>query len=258
MKHAPTPRSGFSLIELIVVLAIVAALAIAGVYTMGGRPNAAVRSTLDEIEGTIMGAQKLASATGKDVYLVADGVWDPKAANYFILAYDIVKPADIATNPTNPSLWPAAARTRIIANARTPLGNTNDPAGVFQLTFNPTSKSLVRDQLYSGVVIGASAWKTTALGGVTDLPSTTVGITPTFAPALTSANQLCKGATNFVTVSGMNKRFINDFHIAVVGTRSLNAMPGSAVGYVVVPANSGTTYKFINSGKGVDKQWRRL
>jgi prepilin-type N-terminal cleavage/methylation domain-containing protein len=193
MKHVPTSRSGFSLIELLVVLAIVAALAIAGVYTMGGRPNAAVRSTLDEIEGTIMGAQKLASATGKDVYLVADGVWDPTAANYFILAYDIVKPADVATNPTNPSLWPAAARTRIIANARTPQGNTNDPAGVFQLTFNPTSKSMVRDQMYSGVVIGASSWVTTALGGVTDLPSTTVGATPTFAPALTAGNRLCQG-----------------------------------------------------------------
>jgi hypothetical protein len=108
------------------------------------------------------------------------------------------------------------------------------------------------------VVIGASSWVTTALGGVTDLPSTTVGATPTFAPALTAGNRLCQGATNFVTVSGMNKRFINDFHIAVVGTRSLNAMPGSPVGYLVVPANSGTVYKFMNSGKGVDKQWRRL
>jgi len=60
-------------------------------------------------------------------------------------------------------------------------------------------------------------------------------------------------------VSGQNKRWIRDFHISVAGLRGGMAVPGSAVGIIVVPANSATTYKFLNLGnKDNDGTWRRM
>ncbi len=113
MKFPSRPQRGYSMVELLVVLAIVAILGIAGVSMLGNRPTVAVRSNLDEIEGVIMGAQKLSMARGgADVYLVADGVWDSKAANFFVLGYDIMKPVD--------ANLPAATVARIIQYSRNP------------------------------------------------------------------------------------------------------------------------------------------
>lgn len=255
MNPRSSPAAGFTLIEMLVVLAIVAALLIAAVTTINGRPNAAVRTTVDDLEGVISGAQKLAVASGLDVYLVADGAWDPNSASPFILAYDSVKAVDRVTNPADPA---AAARDRIVARARDPHGDITDPPGVYSILFNPATKVQNRDQSYAGVVVGDSTWYSTALGTTPDLTTIPPGSTEPLNSALASAARLCKGNLNFVTVSGVSKRFTTPFHVQVVGIRSGQALPGSPVGVLIVPNNSGTVYKFINTGKVYESKWRRM
>lgn len=255
MHQRSSPQAGFTLIEMIVVLAIVAALSIAAITSISGRPNAAVRTTVDDIEGVISGATKLAVASGLDVYLVSDGAWDPNSSTPFILAYDTVKQVDRVTNPADPA---SAARDRIVARARDPQGDITDPPGVYTILFNPVTKVQNRDQSYAGVVVGDSAWYTTALGTTPDLATISPGNTEPLSSALAASSRLCKGSTNFVTVSGVSKRFTSPFHIQVVGIRSGQALPGSPVGVLVVPNNSGTVYKFLNTGKIYDSSWRRM
>ncbi|HNX95977.1 MAG TPA: type II secretion system protein, partial [Holophaga sp.] len=61
--------SGFSLIELLVVLAILGILSMVGLSMLGDRKGSAVRGVMDEIEGVLMAAQRNAASTGTDVTL---------------------------------------------------------------------------------------------------------------------------------------------------------------------------------------------
>jgi hypothetical protein len=65
---------------------------------------------------------------------------------------------------------------------------------------------------------------------------------------------------NSVTISGSNKRFNNSFIIEVVSTTTSGyAVPGGAMGLIVVLNNGATVYKFYNSGvNNGDGQWRRI
>lgn len=260
MKFPTRPQRGYSVIELLVVLAIVGILAMVGLTTLGNRPTVAVRANLDEIEGVLMGAQKLAVARGgADVYLVADGVWDAQAGNFFVLAYDIMKPVDAAA--------PANTVARIVKYARNPAGAPagEAPEGTFRLQFNSTTKAVGRDHQHAGVVVAGSNWYTNALGGTMKaLATVSPGNATPLSTALATANNLCQGAagdgiTNVAIVSGLNKRWTRDFHLCVAGIRSGNAVPGGPVGFVIVPANSGSVYKFVNPGtSGGDGTWRRM
>jgi prepilin-type N-terminal cleavage/methylation domain-containing protein len=66
---------GFSLIELLLVLAIMSILAIASVSALGNRPASAVHSVMDEIEGVLSAAHKQTTATQGDITLTTDGIW---------------------------------------------------------------------------------------------------------------------------------------------------------------------------------------
>lgn len=253
MKFRKYAQQGYSMIEMLVVVAIIAILAVAGISSISSRPTLAVRATLDELEGVVMGAQKLATARGADVFLVADGVWDPKAANFFVMGYDVAKPVDAG---------PAATVQRIIDNSRNPAAAAvgSLPEGSFRLSFNATSQAVAREHINVGIVVAGSNWYTTALGTAPDLTAVAPGNVDPIKTALLPANNLCQGGVSGVAiVSGQNKRWIRDFHISVAGLRGGMAVPGSAVGIIVVPANSATTYKFLNLGnKDNDGTWRRM
>jgi len=60
---------GYSLVELLVVLAIIGILSLAGAMTLGNQQGTAVRSLLDELEGSVVDAQRYAINSGRDVAL---------------------------------------------------------------------------------------------------------------------------------------------------------------------------------------------
>jgi prepilin-type N-terminal cleavage/methylation domain-containing protein len=251
---APTGSSrGVSLIEMLVVLVILGVLAVAGVSMIGNRGAGSVRTVMDELEGTLMSAQKLAVATGQDVTLASQGDWDPASATPMILA-----------RTTNSTLAPAA----IIAQGLT------DPASfLLDLVYHAgIATGLARDHAYAGVVTVASAgWWATAMGamanGRQNQDLTTVepfkdqaGFTGILG---TSTQNLFQGgaasATGTLQVSGTNKRFTSTTWIEVVGLANGGPYPGAPMGLLVVQANGGTVFKFYNPGvANGNGLWRRI
>lgn len=248
----PAPRpggSGYSLIELLVVLAIVGILAIAGVTMIGNRQAGAVRSLMDEVEGALSNAHKAASATGRDVAIQTWGTWT--AADPLRLAHGDASllEADLQTTATNllASVAPA-----------TPLEQT--VAVPFQ--FRPADVIHLRARV---VAIGSPQWtnamQATASGATNeDLTTVPPFSTATMGGIVTQANNLFTGGVNRTVISGTNKRFTTTFIIPVVGTNTDgSALPGGPMGLLVVLANGGSIYRFYNPGaRDGDGKWRRI
>jgi prepilin-type N-terminal cleavage/methylation domain-containing protein len=212
---------GFSLVELLVVLAIVGVLTTVGIFTLGDRKGNAVLGVMDDIEGVVLAAQRNAMATGADVTLEATGSWT--GGNFVIDG----RRAD-----------PAAPATR--------LGSASE---IF------TSKYLQgqRDHLSAGVDSGAGY--ALALGAAPPLATVAPGNAEPFLTAL--GNNLCTGTgTKTVRVSGITKRFETGFCIIVTGLRGQGAVAADGpVGVIVVPANMSSVFKFYKP-EG-ETQWRR-
>ena len=242
--HTPQRKNGgYSLIEMLVVLAIVGILAMAGASMIGNRSGTSVRAILDELEGGLVDAQKYAVATGKDVALVTWGDWS--AAN----------PLGMARG------FATLTATQIKASALDPVGNPQISVSTcYRLQVSGTAVSS-RDQRNAGVDAN-KGWWATAKGSSDDITAKAPfdGSTTGFA---LGAQFLCTGlATPSVgaVVSGANKRFTASFSIKVVALSSGGApIPGGPMGLIYVQANGGTIYKFYNPGTSTgDGKWRRL
>ncbi len=249
MKHPLNPQKGYSLIELLVVLVIVGILTTLGISMLGNNSGAAVRGLMDEIEGTLLSANKLASATGKDVAIVTKGDWT-STTSPLIMAFG------------DASLTSA----QILANGAT-------AAESFQIA---RSGSVVkREHLNAGVAAGGTTWWATAnlpAGGRQNIDITTVApftaaasttglLAGGFKTSLTTTNLLFQGGTtpNLTTISGYNKRFNSTFWIPIVGMRNGQAIAGGPMGLIFVQNNGSTIYKFFNAGsRDGDGQWRRI
>ncbi|MDR3682579.1 MAG: prepilin-type N-terminal cleavage/methylation domain-containing protein [Geothrix sp.] len=250
-KHS---HSGYSLVELLVVLAIVAILVIAGVSALGNRGGNGVRVVMDELEGAILDAHKYASSTGKDVAIVT---WGPYSAN-----------------GTIPTMYMARGLTSIAANFATAIQTVvltppATPTAVQQTVATVFAPTRTREYMNAGVVdanTNANWWAIAMAAngqGRSNVDITTVAPFSTdanFQAANTAANNLFQSNLNSVTISGSNKRFNSSFIIQVVSTSSSGyAVPGGAMGLIVVLNNGATVYKFYNSGvNNGDGQWRRI
>ncbi len=244
-------RNGFSLLELLMVLATLAVLGIVGVSMLGNRSSSSVRAVMDELEGTLMAAQKLAVSTGQDVTIATQGNWDPETPLFL---------ADgVRMTPT-----------AVIANAL-------NSAAAFRLAVITTDHgaSLARDHRYAGVVAatgtGATWWGDAMAADpasrranddlATEEPfATQTGFTGILG---TPADNLFQGGTDppprAVTVSGSSKRFNATFWIEVVALREGGAVKGGAMGLLAVQANGATVYKFYNPGViNGNGKWRRI
>lgn len=241
-------ENGFSLIELLVVLAILGILSIVGVFMIGNRQAGAVRSLLDELEGSLANAHQAAVASGRDVAIVSWGTWE--GATPLVIAHG---DAELLDGP----IQTAADKLRDSEPVAAGLSQT---VGVpFRMRPNDPTHSRARVAL-----VGTTDWATAMMpvDGRTNQDITTVApFTGSMAGMVAPENNLVGDGTRQRTlISGGNKRFNSTFIIPVVGTgANVGPLPGSPMGLIVVINNGATIYKFFNPGvRDGDGQWRRI
>ena len=261
--------AGYSLIELLVVLAIVSILAIAGVTMIGNRQSGAVRGLLDEVEGALLNAHQAGSATGRDVAIVTWGSWDAgaplrlahgDASTPGFTEVEIKNRAEDLLKPTIPAIDTSLSTAMIQA--------FQTVAVSFRFLPNDAIQSRARI-----VLLDSPQWKNamraTPAGTKNDDISTVVPFSTIWGAPVDKTDPLllhnlfpfdpAKEPTRNV-ISGSNKRFTSSFFIPIVGTTSAGgALPGGPMGLIVVQANGSSIYKFYNPGiRDSDGKWRRL
>lgn len=226
---------GFSLIELIVVLSMVAALSFFAGSAIITHSSVDVRSIMDDLEGRLSGAQKLAVATSQDVTIYAQGNWIPALPNSLSLNY--------STTGFNVSAvgGPDVDSTRQRAGVAAASGIGVDWWEIAMGTVPGRGKT--NDDINNeNPFKNQSGFKNDELLGKSEL------------------NLFQGGSTaRTVTISGISKRFMDTFYIQVVGLKSGFPYAGSPMGLLVVQNNGGSIYKFYNPGlKSGDGKWRRI
>jgi prepilin-type N-terminal cleavage/methylation domain-containing protein len=267
MNQTGPDERGYSLIELLIVLVIVGILSIAGVVYLGNRPAAGVRVILDELEGALLGAQKQAVATGRDITLATTGTWSP--ANPLVLVRgDSTITVPPVTDPPTPIIY---TWTSVLGNAQGTWPPADPPENnalaLSQFTsldvafrLGTSGTALTREHINAGVAVDPALW-VAAQGSSTAITSAVpFNAGGAFAGTLIDANRLFIGAENVAfSISGTNKRFNQTFWIPVVNISNGNAVPGGPMGVIFAQANGGTVYKFYNPGtRNGDGKWRRI
>nr|WP_320131592.1 prepilin-type N-terminal cleavage/methylation domain-containing protein [uncultured Holophaga sp.] len=233
MRRKPLSQ-GFTLIELLVVLVIVGVLAIVGVTTLTPRPSVSVRSVLDEVEGTLVAAQKSTMTTSRDIFLSSSGDW---VSGTLVLD----------GRPLLSTLADPLTAADLVAGA------DNKRVGGNNECFRSRSPK-DRDHSYAGIETG-NGWYAAALAGGPGLADTApINTQADFVAAL--GNPLFTGAANTIVINGLTKRFATGFSVVVVGLRDGQPVPGGPIGVIVVPQNSASVYKFYKSASSAE--WRKL
>ena len=244
---------GFTLVEALVVLAILGILTLVGIGQLGNRQGMAVRSLLDELEGSLGNARQTAIATGRDVAIYSWGTWS--AGTPLVIAYgDASLPA---------------ADLQSTANGL--LVGTQPPASLaFGQTVAVPFHYLTQDltPARARIVLNGSADWDTAMQAVAGGGSNQdlTGVDP-FKDSDAMAGLVVDDNNHFQTslalmgvVSGSSQRFTSSFIIPIVGT-SANSGPmnGSPMGLVVVLNGGSSIYKFYNPGvREGNGRWRRI
>jgi len=237
MISAPRRRSGYSLIELVTVLAIVGVLAMVGGYMMlGDRRSTSVRTVMDQVEGVLMQAQKSAMASGQDITIAVNGTWNAPGT-----------PALFGTVPFTLDARPFQSPTSA------PNAYTGARVGSDSERFVSLFSQHERDHMHAGVATGDAgnglAATLASVNPFTDVTDTS------FLSALN--NHLCTGGQNAIVVNGVTHRFTTGFSIVVVAL-NFQGLPdaSSAVGVLVVPRNSANVFRFYKRAGATT--WMRI
>jgi prepilin-type N-terminal cleavage/methylation domain-containing protein len=245
-------QSGISMMEMMIVLAIIAILAVASVSMIGNRPAAAVRSVLDELEGTLSVAHGAAVATGRDIAVVTWGSYENPPL--------IVAHADSALANTAVQTAATDILTGNLPSATVPFARTT--AVPFHPALNDITHSRAKIVMRDSTD-WAAAMTATETGASNEDIATIVPFKTGAAMADilgTADNFLFNNAVNRVVISGSNKRFTANVVIQIVGISGNGLpIPGGPMGMLVVQANGASIYKFYNPGiRDGNGKWRRL
>jgi prepilin-type N-terminal cleavage/methylation domain-containing protein len=235
----PTHRSraGYSLIELLVVLAIVAIITIVGVTVIGDRKTNSVRSVMDQIEGVLANAQNTAVLSSMDVYVSSTGQWTDGS-----LVLD------------GRALNTAAVSTPLVA-ADIKAGQDAKRLGSPAECFRSLYLSAINKEHQSAGVDCGNGWYATARGTAQDLKLVApVSTNPALLNAMGTA--LFTGGDSCAILNGQTRRFETGFYIVVVGLAGGIPLAGGPVGIILVPQNSSNVYKFYKPSGSIT--WRRL
>ncbi len=245
--------SGYSLLEAMLVMGIIGILSMSGVSQFQSRNAGAVRTLMDEVEGALGNAHRVATSTGRDTVLVTWGHWD--ASSPLVLAHGDAAIVDADIQKIVDGTTPTATLTS---------AQVSSVAAPFRY--------LAGDRVHLGariVTVGSTEWaNATAVtsSGAKNVDITTVqpfAATGVMNGLVADSNLLFledSSLSHRVLLSGSNKRSLSTFIIPIVGTTaSGRAIPGGPMGMIVVLANGGTIFKFYNPGiRDGDGQWRRI
>lgn len=235
MHPSPVKSRGYSLIELLLVLIIVAILAVAGVVMIRPRRSDSVRSIMAELEGVIVNTQNSASISTRDIYLTTQGDWI--AGTLYMDGRPLLP--TVASPPGTGDLTNAANRV-------------GSPAEVFHSLY--TAKN--SDHLNAGVDT-TGTWYTVALGSAPDLATLPpFSASTSLLTALHNPLFIANNAVNDVVFNGISRQFNTGFAIVVVGLAGGSAVPNGPIGVLVVPAQSGEVFKYFKPNGST--QWGRM
>ena len=226
---------GYSLMEVLVVLTIVATMLLASVLMIRPRTTDSVRSVMFELEGLLMNAENASKLATEDIFLTSQGDWVDTGNGPLVLDARpfITTGASAAANP------PSAAN--LIPGATCRVGSSSE---CFRSQYGQGS----RDHLSAGVDT-TGAWYTTALGAAPALNTLSFFNTTAMASFTAAmANPLCTSALNTTTpvvLSGINHSFLTGFSIVVVGLRNGSPVKNGPIGMLVVPAGGVNVYRFF-------------
>lgn len=266
MRQRPRSALGYTLIELLVILTIVGILAVVGVTMLvGNRGSASVRAVMDELEGALISAQRMAVATGQDVTIATQGDWTVGSSPMILAmtSQQKVAPADIITNGLiDPSSFKLAC-SQSSGKVTATLGN-HAYAGVVSAlqptwwtialqapsggTANPDPKDIEPFKSMGAFQASGGGCILTASGDNLFQGGAAAGTPSATAPT-----------PGVLTISGSSRRFTSTAFIEVVGLRGGISYPGAPMGILVVLANGSTVYKFYNPGTAAgDGKWRKI